>query len=783
LWEKEESLIAEPEKKKEIFFTIGDILEQKLDSRDEAAGNYEKSLEIDPEYLASVKPLAEIYYDSGVWEKARPLYAIWSKDAEAEGVDKAAEIFYREGWIAEQLQDVDNALQKYLRSSEVKSVYLPPLERLSEIYLSQENFAEAETYLERVLELEKERQDNERIFEVLIRLGEIEVKLEKADAAIGRYEDALAIKAGDYQTLRSIIPLYFGKEDWQKLLNAYDLSIQSAPEPELQASGLVEKGDVLEKHLKQPESATAHYRKAVQIKPDYLSGWEHLGEVYVDQKNWPEAIESIEKLIELEPSVEKRTEYNCQLGKVYQDGLNDLDQASQYFEAALALDETHVPSMEAIGMIYLRQKQWQKYIDVTDRFVKLIPKDEQEKAIPLYMRRGEVFRDFLENKEKAIIEFQNVTRIQSEHEEARSSLASLYLSDKNFYNNAIKENLILLRQKPFRIQSYRDLGKIYEGLNKLDEAFCIYSVLDVLKSINPQERMFFEAHQPQIIKESKRALNDEGHEKVLVHPDERGPLHDMLVLMGDYMEKIFPPQLEKLGAKKNFKAQPDTPSPIKKLVDELAVNIGIAEYDLYLIPTQTEPRVANTNPPSLILNQEWFNKFKPEERRFIIAKWLEHLKGRHALVFNFSADKVVQTLFLLAKIFKSEIEVPGMDEKQAQSEMKSLKRAVPRKIRNQMEQAAVSVASGSSNVDVNKWQQGMIHSGNRAGLLLTNDLPLSISAMMKLHPQFKNMRFDELGDPIPILEQCDDALEMLMFAVSDAYFTLRRRTGFSLLSI
>jgi hypothetical protein len=256
-----------------------------------------------------------------------------------------------------------------------------------------------------------------------------------------------------------------------------------------------------------------------------------------------------------------------------------------------------------------------------------------------------------------------------------------------------------------------------------------------------------------------------------------------MVLMGDYFEKVFPPDLEKMGAKKTYKAQPTSTSPMKKLADELAHNLGIEEYDLYLIPTVTEPRVASTSPPSLIISQEWFNPFKPEERRFLMGRVLEHLKSRHALVLNFSPDKVVKTLFLLAKLFKPEIKIPGMSEDEVQSEMKNIKRAVPRKIRNQLEKTAVAFATEGARADVERWLNGITHTANRAGLLVANNLPASISALMKTHPKFKKMRYDDLGDPIPILEQSEEVIEMILFSISDSYFTLRRRAGFSLLSI
>jgi len=399
------------------------------------------------------------------------------------------------------------------------------------------------------------------------------------------------------------------------------------------------------------------------------------------------------------------------------------------------------------------------------------------------MRMGEVYRDQLKNKEKAIFEFQAAVRIDPEGEDPRAALANLYLSDKNYYQNAIKENLILLERRPFRIQSYRDLGKIYEGMNRLDEVYCVYSVLNLFKDMISVERMFYDAHKPQAVKESKRGINQEAREKLLVHPEERGALRDLLVYAGDYLDAIFPPELDKLGAKKSAKVDAKSTSPQKKLFDEIALNLGIESYDLYLLPGAADPRVVNTSPPGVIVGLEYLNKFKTEERRFVVGRLLEHAEGRHALTLNFPLKQVVQTLLAMAKLFKPEIAIPGLNEADSEKLMKAVKRAVPRKYRKQLEDAAVAFATQGGPKNLSNWREAMNHTANRAGLLVCNDLNSAVAALLRTDPKTQNLRFEDLSDPIPILQQSPQLTELIQFQISDAYFTLRKRAGFSLLSI
>jgi hypothetical protein len=252
--------------------------------------------------------------------------------------------------------------------------------------------------------------------------------------------------------------------------------------------------------------------------------------------------------------------------------------------------------------------------------------------------------------------------------------------------------------------------------------------------------------------------------------------------VGDYLADVLPPGLEKTGAGRSNKVPANSTHGIKKLTDELALNLGVGPYELYLIPQQSEPRVIATEPPSLVLNADWLNHLRETERRFMLGKYMLHLKMRHGIIFNNPLPDVFRAVMLFVWLVVPEVKVPGVPEAELERMAKPIKRAVPRKVRQSLEEKAKILAREGLPKETAKWLRGIQLTGNFAGMLLANDLLESLSGALRLDNRFKNVNFKDLADPKMVLDQSEDARELLRFWVSEAYFTLRKRAGFGLLS-
>ena len=782
LLELEAKILSAPEDKKKVLAQIGKLWEEKLASEDQAMVFYQSALRLDSTYLPALKPLCQIYYKRQNFEQCEPLFIIWARSLAQESKEDQALILYRFGMVEEKLGKVDKALEYYQASSQIKPLYLEPLERLFAIYLARGEKRKAEGFGRELVSALEKIAEPKRLFNTLAQMGELEKELNNQESAIDYLEQALGIQPTHYPSLRFLVDLYKAKKNWNKALSSYDRLLRASADPNLIASALVEKGELLEKELNQLESALAHFKKAVEVKPDYLAGFRALARVLLAERRWKECAEVYQRIIGLEPDNKKKVEDYYQLGLIYRDGFNELGKARESFEQALALEKMHIPSMEAILSIYLKEKSWEKYLELSQRFIGLIPKDQEKKAVSLYYQRAQVYRDFLNDRSKAITEFQNVLKLDSEYLQARIELADLYAKSQESYPSAIREHHEILNREVFRLESYRKVGMLYELLERLDEAFCCYQVLALFKATNRDEAMFLEAHQAQVNRSSTKTLADDSNFRLLVAEEARGALLELIAEIGDYLAEFFPAQLDKFGANKTNKVPANSSSGVKKLVDELALNLGISGYDLYLVPAQTEPKIVATNPPSLLVNVEWLNRFKALEQRFILGRWLEHLKLRHALIINNPLPEVIKAVMLFVWLLVPEFKVPGLSPGELEKQAKPIKRAIPRKVRGQLEEKAKALVREGIPKDLTNWQRGIIATGYRAGMLLANDLSASLSAILKLDQRFKQVNFNELADPLPILEQSQEAKELVRFWTSEAMFTLRKRIGFSLFS-
>ena len=777
----EEQIEDEIEKKLEILTRAGRLYEEELEEEESAVGSYERALALQGDYLPAVEPLSEIYYKNESWERAKPLFEIRTEALEEREDSEAAEIWYKSGWCAEKTGETEAAMDRY-HSSADRMDYRPPLSRLSELYTGQENWEQAALFTDRLLTVVREAEDNETAFSLFHRKGHIEDKRGQVAEAAVAYEKALEIKPGDYETLRLLIDTYLRTEQWNKSLGAFDQLIRSAPSKPAAAEGLVGKGKVLEDHIKEDQSALAHFQKAVEIAPDHLEGWTRVAGIHFRQQSWPEAENAYRQLLNLEPDQAKMIDHHYHLGRVYMEGMSDLGRAREQFESALRLNEVHVPSMQALLDIYLEQEDWQQFIETSEKFIRLVPEEEHESLAPTFLKMGQVYRDHTDNNERAVIHFQKAIKMNPDDQEARSELAALYLSDPKFIDQAKQENRNIIRMEPFRARTYRDLATIYKSQENYDAMFNLYCFLNLFGELDYEEEMFYEANLGKVKMHSKRAMPQVEREGQLLHPDEKGVLREMLMIMGDQLIKVFPIKPENFGAKKSNRLSSESESPIKDLAAEIAVNLGLEDLDIYLVNEKKPPTVLYTSPPSLIVNSEWFSGFNEIQQRFVMGKLIENAADKHSLLYHNPPEKVFQTLCLLAMSAQSDLqlEVPGVSADEAEKQKKSLRKLIPRKSRNEVEHAAERFNQETANADPKKWKKSMEHTEDRAGLLVCGDVFKAFDTMIKMDSQYQNVKYDSMEDKMAVWKKHPDIIELLDFAVSDPYFRLRSRLGFSI---
>ena len=123
----------------------------------------------------------------------------------------------------------------------------------------------------------------------------------------------------------------------------------------------------------------------------------------------------------------------------------------------------------------------------------------------------------------------------------------------------------------------------------------------------------------------------------------------------------------------------------------------------------------------------------------------------------------------IVRQYSPEFQPAGADEKELGDATRSISKAIPKRIRQELMPFALE-CSGPS-VNLRELGAAAVHSSNRAGLLVCRSVHASLSVLRKATGAAAAGAGDQRLEG---LRGNDEAEELLFFALSDAHFELRR---------
>ncbi len=771
LYGREVEFTSDPQAKARLLALGGRVIEEKINDPDRAAEQYELALRSNPNCLEAVRPLANIYFERQKWEQAEPLFKKWVDSlTEAEDAGLKAQVYYRQGRTFQGLSRDKEALENYSRSLEFKPGYIEPLQARSELYGRRKEWKNALDSENELLSV-YERQDNKAgVGNCLLNIGYYQEQLGQVEEAINTYNRAVEIAGEREDVLERLAQLYSDKSLFNKVAGVVDRLIALHQGTDKEARTRLRKGVLLEEKINDQEGALRAYQSALSLEPSFNEARYHEANVLVSLARWQEAEVAANKLLETESDKERLADAHCLVGKIAKEGKKDLSTARASYEKALEMVPGHLKAMDHIGEILEAQGDWQGYVKTFEQFLKNLPPAAQDKALGIHVRLGQVWRDKLDDREKAIVEFNNAVKINPDSPDAHAALAELYLQDKRYYPQAIRENNLLLKSDPFRKQSYKDLAKIFEEQREVDKAFCAYAALDFLGALEKWDRTNYEARLPHLPLRSDKALDDELRDRALIHPAARHPATTLLGSLGTALCKVF-------GGPNPSGDKAPGGHPARKLADEIAGYLGVETFEIYLDDSGTQGVIWYPQAvPSFGVSPKIFDADDDRGKRFLVGRGLEGIANGLFAVWGLDEAETRKRLLAAVKLFRSDVAIPGMQDKEAASVAKQIKKEVPRKVRKGLDEAAEGHRNQERSWPFEAWYRAMQHSANRGGLIICAHPGEAARALLAMEELVEGGAQAGRSQ----MEKSDQLKELLKFAVSDQYFVARKKAGFSL---
>ncbi|MBK9030295.1 MAG: SIR2 family protein [Myxococcales bacterium] len=766
----------------DLLGRAAEICDQRLEDPARALGLLERVLKLDPDHVAAGEKVADRLVAAERWDDALPVLEMLARRSEGGDRLERGRRQAQLGTAYEHLHRTEKAARHYRLAVDADPDNLAAALGLAGTLLTEAQAAEGsatEGSEERWKEVDKRYREILARFRTGLADGEVADIWhslgitaralgddKKAENALRR---ALEKEPAHEATLQALVELGGQRGDWKMVVEAKRGQVERAPDA-LKAKLLDEIGDIQRGKLKDAAAAIGAYLEAQRLAPGGHALLHKLLDAYGEQKQWRRAVEVLDQLAALETAPARRAKYHYAAAVIARDELADVEVAVERFNLALDDAPAMPKAFEAIDKLLTDSHDWKGLARAVRRHLKRLGDDaEPERTLELWTRLGDLYLDHLANSELAIEAYEIAAQLDPDNHTRHEQLADLYLeAGEARRGDAIAELQQLLTFAPDRVEVYKALSNLYKDENELDKAWCLAQALVFLGAASADEKALYLKYRPAQFIPATRRLTEELWGKSIIHPDE-----DRAV------GAIF---ASTLGALAGTTAQPPTAFGLdgSARVDLEADNrlpARVVKYAAGVLALDPTPmlwfdggdgvRVANTVDrgklaPSILCGQG--ARTDERELAFEVGKHLAYLRPERFVTYALASVPKVENAFNAA-LLAAGTRPPGESSDDAVKLAAVVKKGVPGPLLEQVAVLAGKLGDRLGNGLVTTWRSATDLTANRVGLILANDLETAAKMVATETSTTSNLTVK------------DRLRELLAFAASEQYFTVRRHLG------
>ncbi|WP_437650789.1 protein kinase domain-containing protein [Sorangium sp. So ce362] len=605
--------------------------------------------------------------------------------------------------------------------------------------------------------------------EALLRLGEARLAAGDPDGAVAPLSEAADLVPESPAPLALLSRVFEAKEDWEEVVRLRHRRLDVVTGEERSAL-LLEIGDLLATHLHDRTRAAKSYVAALDERPDDRKILTKLMQLYSEEKDWSKLIDIVLKLAAKIDDSRQKAKYLHTAAIVSARQLGDLDRAARFYDEVLELDPSLTRALaEAIE---LRAEKGDH--EEVERLLKVeldlaTEENDTAKMLEMFDRLGALYKDKLGWMSEAIDAYEAAQTLDPDSEERNELLANLYASNPAEYlDKAVAAQLPILRRTPYKPDAYRLLRKLYTETKRADAAFCLCQALCCLNAAEPDEERFFRRLRPDTAAAAQQPLDDHAWATALVHPDADPLLTAIFGVIEPAVLRKNGQPLEELGYQLAYRIDLSRhPYPMSETLYYASGVLGLSPPLTFQDPNDGGGvSFLHAHVPAIVLGAAALQMDLPTQAASFIAArhltyyrpgmYLRHLvpTGTGLRAWLFAAIKMISPTFPITK----ELEGPVKDN------LSVLEPTIVGPARDQLASIVTKLLQGGA-IDLKRWVSGIDLTADRAGFLLANDLELA-QEMIKVA--------DDASAAVPQKERLK---ELMLYAVSEEYFTVRQRLG------
>lgn len=473
-----------PEDRRTAHVQLGEVYEKNLKQPSQAVEQFHAALAIDGSDGAALTALARVHAAAEDWPA---LVEVLRRHVDStQDPAEAAELRMRIGSVLEdRTGDLEGAAAEYALVLQGDPVNLAALRGLEGIYArlgrSQELLGVLEQQLE-VVPTERER------IKLLTRIGEmLEEEFVRPALAIERFERVLEIDPSHDPSLRALERLYRATGQWNELISTLERHLTATTERRDRVPIFLQMGHVFADERRDLDHAEDAFLNVLQIEAENTDALDSLARIYESRQDWHRATDTLEQLAQyVAGDAGKAVELRVRVGKIAETSLGDELRAVEQYQAALDLDPSHLPALEALRAIATRREDWYEVARYLDR-------EQAATELPrtrarLLTELGRVQAQYLDDEAQSIRCYEEALRNDADQEEAAWPLANHYVANERW---ADAEPLVEMltrrasrRDPAEQLQIQLMMGRVAVKVGKGDRAIKAFTAAQTLDRAN-----------------------------------------------------------------------------------------------------------------------------------------------------------------------------------------------------------------------------------------------------------------------------------------------------------
>ncbi len=598
---------------------------------------------------------------------------------------------------------------------------------------------------------------------------------------VGRYDDArwswrqaLARRPGR-DAFEGLSTLLERQEMWKELAAVLTQWLDFEMDGDMVASLYYRRAMVREEHLDDVLDAAADYHRVLNRQASHAAAAYRLGMLYAKDGNGDRAVEFLERAGEASQDEALRYRAQVALAEVKDVLLDQEDTARALFRDLVDVRDD-ADAWERWLAFSIRRKRWE---DAEEAFSRLdgLMETESDRA-DLAIRQALFYRDLVVNRDKAAQSLERARSLQPQEMEPVRLLVGLYkeLGDSDavamVVSSALQEQMRLLGASPLDAALFRNIVELSDMADAVDRKFFAAAALSVVGHLDEQTAEWFESRKKDHFTVSSD-LSENHWSSLLLRPEIReSGATEVWRAIGYGVARLEGKQPSDIGLGRSDKVAVKKVTGRIKEILELAGRLGVNVEAVYRRQADGISWLDGEEGAILVVGRDIEEGNFGPRQWFRIGRQLAAARLRALTLMGLSLDKV--TLYLTAAAVSA---VPDYHHDLSASEVataaKALSKAMPRRDRKALAMAAVGFARRPTSVE--PWVTGLSRTFDRSGLLCCGDLEAAIGEVCRSH----QVDWNGPEDGLDRLKKCDDAGELLVYAVSEIFADLRKELGMS----